>query len=223
VVFENKYKNVYKKNKGIMISKLKEMLKKCRFNKMLEKAKPYLDIDKSVALYHTAYFSFYVPRKDGIAVKIGKNSIVECKFIFESDSGEIIIGNNTFIGSSNIISRNKIEIGNNVTISWGCWIYDHNSHSLDWQDRVQDHNVTYPAYQNKGNVNVYLNKNWETVKSVPIKICDKVWIGFNSIILKGVTIGEGAIVGAGSVVTKDVPAWTVVAGNPARVVKEIEH
>lgn len=55
----------------------------------------------------------------------------------------------------------------------------------------------------------------------PVKISDKVWIGFNSIILKGVTIGEGAVVGAGSVVTKDVPAWTVVAGNPARIIREI--
>ena len=45
----------------------------------------------------------------------------------------------------------------------------------------------------------------------------------NCIILKGVTIGEGAIVGAGSVVTKDVPAWTVVAGNPARVVKKLSE
>ena len=61
-------------------------------------------------------------------------------------------------------------------------------------------------------------KNWENVKSAPIKIKDKAWIGFNSIILKGVTIGEGAIVGAGSVVTKDVADYTIVAGNPAVVV-----
>lgn len=56
----------------------------------------------------------------------------------------------------------------------------------------------------------------------PIVIEDKVWIGINSTILPGVTIGRGAIVGAGSVVTKDVPAMTVVAGNPARVIKKIE-
>ncbi len=55
----------------------------------------------------------------------------------------------------------------------------------------------------------------------PVHVGDKSWIGFNSIVLKGVTIGEGAVVGAGSVVTKDVSAWTVVAGNPARVIREI--
>jgi acetyltransferase-like isoleucine patch superfamily enzyme len=54
-----------------------------------------------------------------------------------------------------------------------------------------------------------------------VKIEDKAWIGFNASILKGVTIGEGVVVAAGSVVTKSVPAWTVVAGNPARVTREI--
>lgn len=57
----------------------------------------------------------------------------------------------------------------------------------------------------------------------PIVIEDKVWIGINATILPGVRIGRGAIVGAGSVVTKDVPAMTVVAGNPARIIKKIEE
>ena len=56
----------------------------------------------------------------------------------------------------------------------------------------------------------------------PIVIEDKVWIGINSTILPGVRIGYGAIVGANSVVTKDVPPMTIVAGNPARIVKKIE-
>jgi acetyltransferase-like isoleucine patch superfamily enzyme len=54
-----------------------------------------------------------------------------------------------------------------------------------------------------------------------VYIDDDVWIGAMSIILKGVTIGEGAIVGAGSVVTKDVPPWAIVAGNPAKIIREI--
>ena len=61
------------------------------------------------------------------------------------------------------------------------------------------------------------------VKIAPIIIKDHAWISYNVSILKGVTIGEGAIVGAGSVVAKDVPAWSVVAGNPARVVKMLEN
>lgn len=55
----------------------------------------------------------------------------------------------------------------------------------------------------------------------PVTIGNKVWVGFNSIVLCGVAIGEGAVIGAGSVVTRDIPAWTVAAGNPARVIKDI--
>lgn len=56
----------------------------------------------------------------------------------------------------------------------------------------------------------------------PIVIEDKVWIGINTTILPGVKIGYGAIIGAGSVVTRDVPAMSIVAGNPARIIKQIE-
>jgi acetyltransferase-like isoleucine patch superfamily enzyme len=64
-------------------------------------------------------------------------------------------------------------------------------------------------------------KNWDVVKMASIKIQDKVWLGMNVTVLKGVTIGEGSVVAAGSIVTKDVPPWTLVAGNPARVIKEL--
>ncbi len=57
----------------------------------------------------------------------------------------------------------------------------------------------------------------------PIHIKDKVWIGFNVIILKGVTIGEGAVIAAASVVTKDIPDWSLAGGNPAKVIKELPH
>jgi len=58
------------------------------------------------------------------------------------------------------------------------------------------------------------------LKTAPVTIQDGVWIGARAIILPGITIGEGAIVAAGAVVTKDVPSFTIVAGNPAKVVKE---
>ena len=64
-------------------------------------------------------------------------------------------------------------------------------------------------------------KNWANVASAAVHINSKAWIGFNSIVLKGVTIGVGAIVGAGSVVTRDVPPWRLVAGNPARIIREL--
>jgi len=117
------------------------------------------------------------------------------------------------------ISRSSITIGNNVTIAWGGTIYDHNSHSLNYLDRRKDiENLMSDLKENRSHV---YSKDWSVVKTKPIVIKDDAWIGMNVIILKGVTIGRGAVVGAGSVVTNDVPDWTVAAGNPARVVKEL--
>jgi acetyltransferase-like isoleucine patch superfamily enzyme len=147
--------------------------------------------------------------KDNCAINIDEQSQVEGIICFDRNNAAITIGKRVFMNGS-LIAAQKIEIGDDVLISWGVTVVDHNSHAISFSARSQDV------------VNWRLGKkDWTNVKIAPIKISNKVWIGFNSIILKGVTIGEGAIVGAGSVVTKDVPAWTIVAGNPARVIREI--
>lgn len=66
-------------------------------------------------------------------------------------------------------------------------------------------------------------KDWSVVKSAPIVIKDKVWVGCNVIILEGVTIGKGSIVGAGSVVTADVPSFAIAAGNSAKVTRRASN
>lgn len=152
---------------------------------------------------------------------IGADSIVAGNFIFESSEGQVKIGNHSYVGGGTFISRSSIEIGNYVTIAWGGTFYDHDSHSLDYMTRRKDIDDELEDIRN--GQNFIEHKDWSVVNSKPIKICDDAWIGMNVIILKGVTIGEGAVVGAGSVVTKDVPAWTVVAGNPAKVVKELKE
>lgn len=101
-------------------------------------------------------------------------------------------------------------MGDDVVISWGVTIVDHNSHSLSWPERAND-----VLDWGRG------TKDWQNVKIAQVQIDNKVWIGFNAIILKGVAIGEGAIVAAGAVVTKDVPPYSVVAGNPARVIRTL--
>jgi len=143
-------------------------------------------------------------------LKVGSGAIVLGGLYFERNGAKITIGEQTFIGNSSLVAASSICIGNNVLISWGVTVVDHNSHSLCYSERCED---VLDWKQGK--------KDWSNVISKPVYINDKAWIGFQSIILKGVTIGEGAIVGAGSVVTKDVPAWTIVAGNPAKVIREI--
>ena len=158
--------------------------------------------------------------EDRTYLTVGKDSIVSGNFIFESANGQITIGNHSYIGGGSFICRSRIEIGDNVTIAWGGTVYDHDSHSLDYLKRRKDIDDELNDIR-QGRIFI-ASKDWSYVNTKPIRICNDAWIGMNVIILKGVTIGEGAVVGAGSVVTKDVPAWTVVAGNPAKVIKTVQ-
>lgn len=158
-------------------------------------------------------------RKGEIYVEIGEDSIVSGTYIIEKPSGYIKIGKRTFIGGGLFISIDRIEIGDDVMFSWGCTVMDNNAHSLRWEERKNDVRE-WKKGVDEGRMGFY--KNWDYVKSGKIVIKNKAWIGFDCIILKGVTIGEGAVVGAGSVVTQDVPDFTIVAGNPATIIRHTE-
>lgn len=112
---------------------------------------------------------------------------------------EIRIGDRTFIGHGAQFSVAKsIVIGNDVLIAGGCWILDYSAHPIDPDLRIAGVQV-------------------EPEEVRPVRIGDKVWLGRNAIVLPGVTIGEGAIIGAAAVVTKDVPPGGICVGNPGRV------
>jgi len=202
-----------------MLSQAIGFFRKYRLKKNLKRLKNHIQIGNS---HFFEMFSIHLtnPLNDKKYVTIGNDTILDCLISFESSTGEVVIGNNVFIGRSKLICKNKIEIGDNVFMAWGTYVYDHNSHSLDYREREKD--ITQQLLDYRSGKFFIENKNWDVVDTKPIKICSNAWIGMNSIILKGVTIGEGAIVGAGSVVSKDVPAWTVVAGNPAVVIKSLE-
>ena len=165
-------------------------------------------------------FSIYNSKQNKVVV--GDECFIAATIIFEGTGCEVIIGNRVYIGSSKIICRNKIVFEDDILVSWGVTFYDHNSHSLDFEDRRKDIIQVVQDYKNH-NGNYLKNKDWGNVKTKPITIKRDTWIGMNAMILKGVTVGEGAIVAAGSVVTKDVPPYTVVAGNPAVVVKNLKR
>lgn len=178
----------------------------------------YLGKGESSILLSNFKLDFRLEKENRKYVNIGEKCLIGSTFTFETSSGEVFIGNNVHIGHAHFICRNKIVIKNDVTMAWGIMIYDHNSHSILWEERKNDNHQCYEDYVNFQGNNI-VNKDWSNVISKPIIIESKVWIGFDVTILKGVTIGEGAVVGAKSVVTKDVEPWTVVAGNPAVVVK----
>jgi acetyltransferase-like isoleucine patch superfamily enzyme len=142
-------------------------------------------------------------------IVIGNNCMICCIFNLQNEFGKIRIGNRVFIGGKTILNCiNSIIISDDVLISWGCTIMDHNAHSTISSERIND------VINGRNGF-----KDWSVVKSAPIIIKNKAWIGFNSIILKGVTIGEGAIIAAGSIVTKNVPDYAIVGGNPAKIIK----
>jgi acetyltransferase-like isoleucine patch superfamily enzyme len=150
-------------------------------------------------------------RGDVSKIVIGSNTHIRGNLLVFNYGGEIQIGESCYIGeNSNIWSGEKIIIGNNVLISHNVNIVDSNSHELNSIERAERY------------LSLLKNGHWNTKGSIitsQIIIKDYAWISFNVIILKGVTIGEGAIVAAGSVVTKDVPDFAVVAGNPAKIIK----
>lgn len=150
---------------------------------------------------------------DPSRISIGKNTHVRGKLQVFAYGGSITIGDHCYVGENSYIwSGDKVLIGNNVLISHQVNIVDSNSHELLASERHKGYlhilQVGHP--KEKG-----------SIETAPITIEDDVWISFGTIILKGITIGKGAIVGAGSVVTKDVKPYTMVAGNPAQVIKEL--
>lgn len=190
-----------------------------RLKGQLKRYKSNLDIDKS-SILDGCTIEIRKPVENRVFLEIGKNSFLGCQFIFEKDSGHIKIGDNVSIGGgTKIISINNIDIGNDVIIAWDCTIYDHNSHSIYWEERRNDIMQIRKDFLEFNDIT--RRKDWGNVKNAPIIIKDKVWIGFGATILKGVTVGEGAVIAARSVVTKDVPPYTVVGGNPALVLKKI--
>ncbi len=145
------------------------------------------------------------------AISIGDNCQIlgrlEC-----NANGKILIGSHSTIRYATYLgAADSISIGEYCIISNNCTIFDNNNHPTSPRDRLV---LSASGFGSK-------LWGWEFSDAEPVCIEDNVWIGQNSTILKGVTIGRGSIVAACSVVTRSVPAYCIVAGNPARVVKSL--
>lgn len=159
------------------------------------------------------FFESDIQLHDAHCISIGDNGYICHHVIFTAWTKyqnqvfdpEIIIGKNCYIGEYNhITSTNKIIIGDNLLTGRWVTITD-NSHGV----------TDYKTLQQPPLMRLVTSKG-------SVVIGNNVWIGDKATILSGVTIGDGAVIAANSVVTKDVPAYSVVAGNPAKVVKQVQ-
>jgi acetyltransferase-like isoleucine patch superfamily enzyme len=151
------------------------------------------------------------------SIVIGLNTHIRGELLVWRHGGKIAIGSNCFIGPGTRIwsgSNEGIRIGNDVLISHGVTIIDSDSHEIDYLKRSN----SFCLLTKSGHPLVN-----EAVITETIIIDDYAWISYNVCILKGVKIGKGSIIGAGSVVTKDIPAFVLAAGNPAKVIKKLNN
>ena len=116
--------------------------------------------------------------------------------VYVGNGKKLSIGSRTYISSNvKILAHDNISIGKNCMIASGVQIFSGDGH---------------PIYQDGACIN----------PDAPVVLEDNVWLGSRALILKGVKVGEGAIVAAGAVVTKDVPPHSIAAGNPAKIIKQ---
>jgi len=130
---------------------------------------------------------------------IGRKSVIESFSCINNAVGDVIIGDYTRVGLHNTIIG-PVRIGNNVNLAQGITVTALNHNFDDTTKRIDQQGVTTKA----------------------VTINDDVWIGANAVILPGVTIGTHSVVAAGAVVSKDVPPYTIVAGVPAKVIKQLQ-
>jgi acetyltransferase-like isoleucine patch superfamily enzyme len=158
--------------------------------------------------------SVFDPQPGHPNITIGDDCAIEGRIILHSNNARITIGNRVFIGSNALLfCYDSIEIGDDVMFSWDCTVIDTNAHSLRSAERKQDVLDWKKGPQ---------FKDWSRVESQKVVIGPSCWLGFKSIVMKGVRLGDGCVVAAGSVVTKNFEPFSVIGGNPASFIKRTD-
>jgi acetyltransferase-like isoleucine patch superfamily enzyme len=161
----------------------------------------------------TFSFSCFRSRREP-GLTLGRGSAVYTQTLFDvGEQGRVTIGDFTLVNGGLICSDRRVEIGSYALLSWGIVIMD--SYRVPREAGARREVLRSVAGASMGR-SVFVDHD-----ARPVVIGDNVWIGFDACILPGVTIGRGSVVGAKSVVAQDVEPYTVVAGSPAAVVKEL--
>jgi acetyltransferase-like isoleucine patch superfamily enzyme len=167
-------------------------------------------LHESAFLSHTARISNSLGDSDKIV--IGGHSYIRGELMVFGHGGQISIGDWCYVGEgTRIWSAASIEIGNRVLISHSVNIFDSLTHPIA---AAQRHEQVRQIFTIGHPREISLDEK-------PVRIDDDAWIGAGAFVLRGVTVGKGGIVAAGSVVTRDVPPYSIVAGNPAVVLREL--
>jgi acetyltransferase-like isoleucine patch superfamily enzyme len=192
-----KLRNLWAIHLATLVMKLflKLQSKKVTFHSdILFKGYPILQLEKGTKLSIGKNVSF-TSRNRGYHLNLQS----PMKLMLDKKGAEIVIGDNTRIVGTCIHAQESIRIGNNCLIAGNCQIVDSSGHELSF-DNVKNRIKTLG-------------------KTRPIVIEDNVWIGANTFVLPGVTIGEGSVIGAGSIVVSNIPPYSIARGNPAVVIK----
>lgn len=151
-------------------------------------------------------------RGNSDSIVIGSNTIIQGELLTFAHGGKIEIGSWCYVGEgSRIWSGSLVQIGNRVLIAHGVNVFDNLTHPINAEER---HKQIQAIFTRGHPRDIDLDEQ-------PVRIEDDAWIGAGAFIMRGVRIGARAIVAAGSVVTKNVAADTIVAGNPAGAIKSI--
>jgi acetyltransferase-like isoleucine patch superfamily enzyme len=165
-----------------------------------------VQIDDSAYIQTTYSFQLFRSQRSN-AVEIGKAASIYLGVMFDLGPGATVkIGSFALLNGARIISDVEITIGDHCLISWNVVLMDTYRYSFDAAMRRKQLEAHTPPSESGAK---------------PVHIGNNVWIGFDSCVLPGVRIGEGSVVGARSVVAEDVPPMTVVAGNPARIIRSL--
>jgi acetyltransferase-like isoleucine patch superfamily enzyme len=137
-------------------------------------------------------------------LEIGEGTLFEPGvWVTIADTGRVRIGEGSFLNRNVMVAAHElVEIGDHCMFANGCFVTDAN-HRFDDPEQP----VTWQGFTTKG----------------PTRIGDNVWCGANVVVTSGVTIGERCVIGANSVVTTDIPAFSIAAGSPAKVIKQVEY
>ena len=161
-------------------------------------------IDSSFCFKH-----FYSTREAGL--RVGRHTTIWRASLAADEGAVIEIGDYCYIANASLVCSERIQIGSRVLVAGGVTIADSDFHPLAPAARLADTVALSPVGD---------RARRPRVETRPVRIEDDVWVGYNATILKGVTVGAGALVAPGALVLRDVPPGAEVAGNPAVIVSK---